>query len=139
MKRHLLILCAIVLLGAANVAAQELRIIANSGVGVSAVSTEDVKGVFLLKKTSLADGSRVVPVLFTDDAAFRSFAERFCSKTTDALNTYYRGMIFSGTGSMPKSFKSEAQVIDYVSKTKGAIAFVTQGADLKGVKLLKLQ
>ena len=44
-------------------AAGDIRVIANPSVSASAVSVDELKGVFLATKTSLSDGSHVEPVL----------------------------------------------------------------------------
>jgi hypothetical protein len=75
------------------------------------VSVEDLKGVFLATSTSLADGSRVEPVL-----------------ENSALQTYYRSLLFTGKGAMPKAFASDADVVAYVAKTKRAAGYVDAAA-----------
>jgi hypothetical protein len=47
----------------ASAIAGDLKVIANSSVGTSSVSADELKGVFLSTKTSLSDGSHVEPVL----------------------------------------------------------------------------
>jgi hypothetical protein len=42
--------------------------------------------------------------------------------------------VFTGKGSMPKSFASDAEILKYVAKTPGAIGYVSAGADAAGVK-----
>jgi ABC-type phosphate transport system substrate-binding protein len=51
---------------------------------------------------------------------------------------YYRSLMFSGKALIPKSFKSDSEVIEYVAKTKGAIGYVASSADVAAVKTLKV-
>jgi hypothetical protein len=48
---------------AATIQAADFKIVANSSIGVSDVSSDELKGVFLGTKTSLGDGSHATPVL----------------------------------------------------------------------------
>jgi hypothetical protein len=134
-------LAAVAFCGSAAVAAHaaDVKIIANSSIGAAAVSLDEVKRVFLITKTSLADGTHVEPVIATSGAAHEAFLKEYLGKTDAALQTYYRSLVFTGKGSMPKALPSEADVVAYVSKTKGAIGYVSAGTNVSGVKVLDLK
>jgi hypothetical protein len=119
--------------------AADIKVIANSSVGASAVSADELKGVFLGTKTSLSDGSHVEPVLLKSGAVHEAFLKEFVGKTDDALNTYYRSLVFTGKGSMPKAFASDAEVVSFVEKTKGAIGYVSAGASAGSAKTLDVK
>jgi len=136
--RYLLILFA----GAAFSAAAyggDIKVIANPSVGASSLSTEELKGVFLATKTSLSDGSHVEPVLEKSGSTHEEFVRTYLGKTDAALQTYYRSLVFTGKASMPKALGSDAEVVAYVAKTKGAIGYVSAGATTAGVKILEVQ
>jgi hypothetical protein len=135
----LLIAAALFLLGDASVRAADVKLIANASVGASAVSADELKGVFLGTKTSLSDGSHVEPVLLKSGAVHEAFLKGYVGKTDDALNTYYRSLVFTGKGSMPKAFASEAEVVSFVEKTKGAIGYVSGGASTGSAKTLDVK
>jgi len=124
-------------LGAAAFAG-EVKIIVNSSVGADSISVNDLKGVFLATSTGLG-GSHVEPVLEKSGAAHEAFLREYLGKTDAALQTYYRSLVFTGKASMPKAFGSDAEVVAYVAKTKGAIGYVSAGADTAGVKVLGVQ
>jgi len=117
----------------------DLKIIANSSVGASSLSGDDLKGVFLCTKSSLSDGSRVEPVLLKSGAVHEAFLKEYVGKTEDALNTYYRSLVFTGKGSMPKAFAVDAEVVAYVEKTKGAIGYVSASASTGSAKTLDVK
>lgn len=135
------ILYALMLLGIGCVAAfaGDVRIIANPGVTASSLSTDEIRGVFLATKTSLSDGSHVEPVLLKSGAAHQAFLKQYVGKSEAALETYYRSLVFTGKGSMPKMVASDSEVVAYVSKTKGAIGYVGSGASVAGVKTLDMK
>jgi ABC-type phosphate transport system substrate-binding protein len=116
-----------------------VKVIANPGIAASSISADDLKSVFLEEKSSLSDGTHVEPVLEKGGAAHEEFVKQYLDKTDSALQTYYRSLVFTGKGSMPKAVGSDAEVAAYVAKTKGAIGYVSAGADVAGVKTLEVK
>lgn len=117
--------------------AADVKVIANPSVSASAVSADDLKDVFLENKDSLG-GSHVDPVLEKDGPAHEAFL-KILGKSDSALQTYYRSLVFSGKGSMPKSLASDAEVAAYVAKTKGAVGYVSGDASAPGTKVLEVK
>ena len=134
-----LLLPAVVAVASMHIAsAADLKIIANPGVSASSVSSDELKAVFLATKTSLGDG-HVEPVLAKGGAAHEAFLKAYIGKTEAALETYYRSLVFTGKGSMPKAFATDAEVAAYVAKTKGAVGYVSAAASPAGVKTLEVK
>jgi len=129
---------AIALFAAAAAQAGEVKIIANPSVGADAVSAEELKKVFLITSTSL-EGSRVEPVVEKGGAAHEAFLKEYVGKTDAALETYYRSLVFTGKGSMPRTVASDAEMVSFVAKTKGAIGYVSAGTAAAGVKTLEVK
>jgi ABC-type phosphate transport system substrate-binding protein len=136
--RFFLLATALAVFGSLEARAGDIKVIANPSVGASTVSADDLKGVFLQEKSSLSDGSHVAPVLLKGGAAHEAFVKQYLGKTDDALQTYYRSLVFTGKGSMPKMLGSDAEMVAYVAKTKGAIGYVSAGASVEGVKTLEV-
>ena len=111
--------------------------IAHASVKVSQVSPEELKGVFLATRTSLADGSHVEPVLLKSGDVHDTFVKQYTGKTVVGLESYYRSLVFTGKGAMPKMLRSDAEVVAYVKNTMGAIGFVSAEQDTDGVKILQ--
>jgi len=137
--QKLLLAGALTLPGAGLALAGDIKVIANSSVGASAISADELKGVFLATKSSLSDGSHVEPVLLKSGATHEAFLKEYIGKTDSALETYYRSLVFTGKGSMPKVLASDSEMIAYVAKTKGAIGYVSAGAAAEGVKALDVK
>ncbi len=124
---------------AASDRAAELKLIANPSVKASAISSEEVRSVFLAIRSALADGSHVAPVLQRSGAVHETFATKYIGKSEAALETYYRSLVFAGRALMPPTFASDAEVLRYVAHTKGAIGYVSADAPVSGVKTLDIQ
>lgn len=130
---------ALSVLMASTACAADIKIIANSSVGASSISADEIKGVFLATKTSLSDGSHVEPVLEKGGPVHEAFAKDYLGKTDSALETYYRSLVFTGKASMPKTVAADADVVVWVAKTKGAIGYVGAATSTDGVKTLEVK
>jgi len=119
--------------------AGSIKIIANPSVKADSISANEIKSVFLEEKNSLSDGSRVEPVIEKGGPAHEAFLKDYLDKSDSALQTYYRSLVFTGKGSMPKSVGSDAEMAAFVAKTKGAIGYVSEGAAAEGAKTLAVK
>ncbi len=91
MKRYLWLLFAA--LAPFVAAAADLKVIVNSSVGVSSISTDELNSVFLITKTSLSDGSYVEPVLVKGGPTHEAFLKETLSKTDTALRQNTRSEV----------------------------------------------
>lgn len=119
--------------------AADVKIVANADISASSVSVDDLRSVFLEKTNALSDGTHVEPVLSKGGAAHEAFLKQYLDKNDAALQIYYRSLVFTGKASMPKVVGSDAEMISYVAKTKGAIGYVSKGASTEGVKVLEVK
>jgi len=131
-----LVAAGLMIFALVNSLASDVQVIANSSVKADTISAAELKRVFLLQRTSLADGTHVEPVLTRGGSAHAAFLEEYLDKSDDSLETYYRTLVFTGKGSMPKSLGSDAEVVAYVARTRGAIGYVSGEASAEGVKRL---
>ncbi len=118
--------------------AGDVKVVANNSVAVSSISADDLIGVFLMTKSSLG-GGHVEPVVEQGGPAHEGFLKDYIHKTAQALQNYYRSQLLAGNASMPKILASDAEVVEYVAKTKGAIGYVAAGASAAGVKTLEVK
>jgi TonB family protein len=137
-SKILLVLAGLMSSGAPNALASQVKVIANWSVRADTVSAMDLKRVFLEERNSLADGTHVEPVLGKDGPVHEAFLQRYLEISQDDLQTYYRALVFTGRGSMPKELGSDAEVVAYVARTRGAIGYVSSEASLEGVKTLAI-
>jgi len=118
--------------------AGDIKIVANPSVRADSITPAELRSVFLEDRRSLDDGSHVEPVLAKGGAAHEAFLRQYVGKSDDDLRTYYRTLVFTGTGSMPKFLDSDAEIINYVSRTKGAVGYVSIDFPSNGVKVLSI-
>jgi len=137
-RKVLLIAAGMTIFAAANSLAVDVKVIANSSVKGDTISASDLKRLFLREKNSLVDGTHVEPVLAKDGPVHEAFLQEYLGRTDDDLQTYYRALVFTGRGSMPKVLGSDAEVVAYVARTRGAIGYVSGAASTDGVKTLAI-
>lgn len=114
----------------------ELRVIANPNIKTDAISSDELKSLFLEERISLADGTHIEPVLRKNGAMHEKFLRDYLGKNPDDLQRYYQSLVFSGRASMPEELGSDAEVVAYVARTRGAIGYVSSEANTEGVKTL---
>lgn len=68
--------------------------------------------------------------------AHEAFLKKYLGQNEDALQNYYRTLVFTGKGLMPKALHSDEEVVAYAAKTRGAIGYVSATAAVEGVKTL---
>ncbi len=132
------LLAAVVMFGAVGALAGDVKIVANSSVRADSITVAELRSVFLENKRSLSDGSHVEPVLANGGAAHEAFLRQYVGKRDDALRTHYRTMVFTGTGAMPKFLDTDAEIVNYVAKTKGAVGYVSSDFPAEEVKILHI-
>jgi len=137
-SKLLLVMVGLMISGRVSAQAGDVKVIANSSMRENTVSTQELKGVFLEERNALGDGTHVEPVLQKRGLAHQTFLREFLGKNDEALQTYYRTLIFTGRGSMPKALGSDAEVVAYVAQTRGAIGYVSAGTSAEGVKTLAI-
>lgn len=119
--------------------ASGLKMIAHPSIDIDEISMEELRSIFLGTTTTIKKGAPVTPVLSREDGNLNHFASAYLGKTTSALETYYRSLMFTGKWSMPLGFASDAKVVDYVAKTPGAIGFVRDTTRADQVKTLRIR
>jgi TonB family protein len=136
LRFHLFASLAVAVL-CASAKAQEVKLIANASVHRESISVRQVKSIFLQDVNTL-DGEHVEPVLAKGGAAHDAFLKRYLGKDNVALQNHYRSLVFTGRGAMPHAMDSNADMVAYVARTRGAIGYVEADYPADGVKTLRI-
>ena len=118
---------------------QEIYIICHKDVPVDTLNKSDIKNIFLGKKTSWDNQKKITIVLLKTDDVYKEFLKVYIKRSAQQYRLYWRNMVFTGEGFIPKSFKSEENIIQFVSKTDGAIGFLpfkTDNSEIKYISVL---
>jgi TonB family protein len=131
------LVASLLIFGFIQAFASDIKIVANPNIRTDFITAAELRGIFLQDRRSL-DGSRVEPVLAKGGAAHEAFLRRYLGKSDGALHIYYRTLIFTGTGVMPKFLDSDTDIVRYVAKTRGALGYVSIDFPAPGVKVLAI-
>ena len=109
---------------ASSVVHAEVAVIVNAS-NTNSVASSDISRIFLGKMKSFNDGSSAVPVNLKSTLATRGeFEDKALGKSSSQVKAYWSKQLFSGKGKPPKELASDADVINFVSSTPGAIGYV---------------
>lgn len=138
MKKIVFVLLLIMM--GSNIFAQSYKVIVNTANLALSLSTKEVSDFLLKKKTKWADGTTVMPVDLNSNSQTREdFSKYIHGKSTGVIRSYWQQSAFSGTASAPPEKASDAEVIEYVKKNKGAIGYVSVVSNTNGVKTINLK
>jgi ABC-type phosphate transport system substrate-binding protein len=129
--RTLVALLVLAMAGAAP-AADAYVIVIHPSVPGASVRRSDLAAVFLRKATRWGDGSLAVPVDQSGTSTVRSaFSQAVLQMPVTAVVQYWQKQMFTGSGLRPPAVRgSDAEVIAFVAKTKGAVGYVSPGTAL---------
>jgi ABC-type phosphate transport system substrate-binding protein len=120
--------------------AEDFKLIGNPSVPETSLERDVVARIFLIKLAKWPNGTGVVPVDQSQDSKVReAFSRSVHQKPTPAVVAYWHKQVFSGLGIPPLTKGSDAEVLQYVRTTPGAIGYVSPQAPVDGVKVLALK
>ena len=92
---------------------------------------------FLKKTTRWSGDQPIYPVDQAPDSATRErFSEQILRRSVFAVRSYWQQRIFAGRGLPPPELESDEAVLRYVRSRPGAVGYVSERAELGGVKVL---
>ena len=114
-------------------------VIANGSISASEIAQDDLREIFLGTKYSLPNGAKVTPVLLKGGPVHESFLKTYLGKSVEGFRTWWLQIVFTGQGLLPKTFVSEAELVDYVSRTRGAVGYATRASVRGNVKCIPVR
>jgi len=121
-------------------AGSEFRIVANLKVPATTLSRSDLARVFMKTTATWSDGTPIVPVDQDRTSAVRDvFSRAIHNLDPDAVAARWQTLVFAGRGVPPTVKKSDAEVLELVRSTPGAIGYVSADAALQGVKAITVR
>lgn len=109
-------------------------VIVNGAVSVTEITQDDLREIFLGTQHSLSKDSKVTPVILKGGPTHETFLRVYLQKSPEAFRAWWMQYVFTGQGLLPKTFASEADLVDYVGRTKGAVGYATRASVRGNVK-----
>jgi ABC-type phosphate transport system substrate-binding protein len=133
-----LVLAVLVALAPRPVAAGVI-IVANPSVEADSIGIDTLKDYYLGNTTSWADGKSIRTALPAAGPVLTEFLKTCVKKTPSHFGLLWKKAVFTGTGTPPAEFATDADLLEFVANTPGAIGFVAAGTPVRGVKILPVK
>ena len=106
--------------------AAEYNVVVNSANSANSLEMSELSRIYLGKRKMWeAEKIAVMPVTLDDkDPVTEAFIKAVTKKNVKKYQAYWRRMIFSGGGTKPKTFRTDAEVLDFVAKNPGAVGVI---------------
>lgn len=132
-----LVYWAPVLFGTAYGLAGEVLIIANPSVPAEKLDPDEIKNIFLGKTAKWENNDMIMIVVFQDTDVHKNFLLKYIKRTENQFENVWRQNLFTGKGTQPVKVQSVDELVEYVSKTKGAIGYIDSDVKPSGeIKVL---
>jgi ABC-type phosphate transport system substrate-binding protein len=115
----------------------DVLIITNSDIHLTSLKKKDIRDIFTGKKKRWENDGKITLAVLKNSAVHKQFLKEFVSKTPSQFRNYWREKIFTGEGKIPRVFKTEKSLVDFVASTKGAIGYISFPQN-KRVKIVKI-
>lgn len=136
MTLGLLLLSAIIPALCGFATGQDVIVVVNKQTSISQITISQLREIFTGTRSRFTDGGRALPVLLKGGPVHEVFLHHYLGESPAEFRTRWRKAVFTGEGSMPKEFGTEAAILEYVAATPGAIGYVSRISDPDAVKTL---
>ena len=139
MRPALAALACLALAAALPAAADDFKVVVHPENPAGEVTASQLSRLFLKKALRWEDGTAAQPVEPATPRLREQFALTVHDRSVNAVRAYWNQMIFSGRDVPPIEKPGDAEVIAYVRTNRGAVGYVSAGADVAGLKVLAVR
>ena len=131
------LLCWVLMPGTAfGASADDIIVVANPNVPTDTLAQDEIQSIFLGEIVKWSDNTMITVVILKNQEVHELFLKKYIKRTAFQFNNVWRRILFTGKGKPPIRMKSQGELLEYVSKTAGAIGYVSSG--LMGTKTVKV-
>lgn len=106
---------------------------------VERLTTQDVKDIFLGKKTRWGNDSPITIVMNTNEEIHQQFTRVVLQKSPIQLSVYWKKILYSGVGMLPLAVKDDEAAKSYVATHKNAISYINEDSLDRQVKKVEIR
>jgi ABC-type phosphate transport system substrate-binding protein len=118
-------------------AAEDIVVIVNPKNSTTALTADEVEGIFLGKTSTLPGGGTPAPADQTYGSPLRdAFYQKATSKDAAQVKAVWSRIVFSGKGTPPKTLGSSADVKKFVASDPNGIGYIEKSAADSSVKIV---
>ncbi len=133
------LLLGVLLAFASAASAADVVFITNSSTAADSLTKDDVKNILLGNKTKWDAGGIIKLTVLTAGAAHETVIQEYTTRSADQFDKYWKKQVFTGKGSAPDAFQTDAELLAFVAKTPGAFGYIATGTAPNGVKIVAIQ
>ena len=116
------------------------RIVVNSANPANAVDRAELARLFMKKVSAWPNGTPVAAVDLPRTSSVRSaFSHDVHNKDVDSVVAYWATLVYSGREMPPPIRQTDADVLEFVRKTPGAVGYISTDTPTDGVKVIALR
>jgi ABC-type phosphate transport system substrate-binding protein len=120
-------------------AATVYRLVVNADNPITGLDRRFVQDAFLKKVKAWPGGEVIRPVDLRSNSAIRErFSLDVLRRPLAAIQAYWQQQIFSGRDVPPLAVETDAEVIHYLARYKGAIGYVSDRSPLTGARAVAI-
>jgi ABC-type phosphate transport system substrate-binding protein len=119
--------------------AQDAAFIVNPQSAEASLSADTLKSVLLGNKIKWDGGGVIKLAVLKAGAVHEKVMQDYVQRNADQFDKYWKKLVFSGKGVMPMQAAEEAEIIEYVAKTPGALGYVSAAAVTDRVKVIPIK
>jgi len=120
-------------------AEEGFKVVANLEVSTESLSRAQLSDIFLKRASNWPGGGRVVPAdLGEGNKAFDAFCLAIHGKPGSLIRAFWKRVAASGRDTPPVVRNSDEEMLAFVRTTRGAVGYVSAGANTPGVKVLRV-
>ena len=124
---------------AAPALAEDFKVVANLEVSAESLSRSQLSDIFLKRATSWPGGGKVTPAdLGDENKAFDAFCQAIHGKPGSLIRAFWKRVAASGRDTPPVVRNSDDEMLAFVRTTRGAVGYVSAGANTAGVKVIRV-
>jgi ABC-type phosphate transport system substrate-binding protein len=111
--------------------AAEFQVVVHTSNQTSAISAKALSRLFLKKDKKWSDARPVTPVDLVPDSPVReAFTTAIHGRKVSSIKSYWQRQIFQGKAFPPMEQATEAEVLEFVAETPGAVGYVAPSTPL---------
>jgi len=117
----------------------EIIMIVNKNVRMDTIEPSSIANIYFGNKTKWPDGQTIHVVMLKKGKTHDLFVNKILRSTPSKLKSYWKKVVFTGIGIRPRIFRNEADVVKYISTTKGTIGYIDDSVSHDIVKVIKIK
>ncbi len=110
--------------------AAELLIIANTSVPAEKLSPDEIKNIFSGKILKWGNNDMITLIVSDKSEVHKSFCIKYMKRNANQFENLWRQNMYSGIGKYPIKVDSIDELVEYVSKTRGAVGYIYSSKQL---------